>query len=231
MYNFISPKLSLDLFSRYRQLGATNGFELWRLLNKEKDPIRKEQEFFMDIQLQNMSHAKAKNFAESYSLMIELESKVLEYRTVIGKHPNLETLGKILWARLDAATQDKAEDTAGLDFMDYMKMGVHIRELQEKVLGRQGVRSTPASSNRMVDGLQAPGHDHRFINADNSAGQEDRFLNHDRPADQGSDPWNQGEDPWQMVGRGGQIVPGGGNDLDAFNKGKGKSKGGGKDGI
>ena len=165
--------------------------------------------------------------------MFELESKVLEYPSIIGKHPSLETLGKILWARLDIATQEKAEDTAGLDFMDYHKMGVHIREMQEKVLGRQGVRSTPASSNRMVDGLQAPD---RFLNADNSAGQDNRFLNVDNSADQhsagqhsaGSDPWNQGEDPWQMVGRGGAIVPS--NDLDAFGKGKGKSKGGGKDG-
>ena len=90
-------------------MGLVNGFELWRLINKDKDPVRREQAFFMDIDLQNMSHKKSDHFSESYNAMIDLETKVIEYRSVIGSPPNSENLGKILWAMTDLDTQEKAE--------------------------------------------------------------------------------------------------------------------------
>ena len=110
LYDFLAPKLNLTLFNELRQVGTTNGFELWRLLNKKKDPVRKEQAFFMEINLNNMSHHKAKNFSETYDKMLELEKGILEFRATIGMPPDYKTLVKVMWAMMDIDTQEKAED-------------------------------------------------------------------------------------------------------------------------
>ena len=78
----------MELFGRYRQVGLVNSFELWWLINKDKDPVRREQAFFMGIASLNLSHNKSTNFSEAYSAMIDPETKVIEYRAVIGLPPN-----------------------------------------------------------------------------------------------------------------------------------------------
>ena len=71
--------------------------------------------------------------------MIDLETKVIEYRSVIGSPPNHENLGKILWAVTDLDTQEKAEGVETLNFMDYDEFRMHLVDKQEKLVGRQGV--------------------------------------------------------------------------------------------
>ena len=203
-------------------MGLVSGFELWRLINKDKDPVRCEQAFFMDIALQNMSHKKSNHFSETYNAMIDLETKVIEYRAVIGSPTNHESLGKILWAMADTDTQEKAEDFEKLNFMDDDDFRTCLVERQGKLVGRQGVR-TPHSHNRMVDAVQ--------IGVGGNPMPEAACA----PAawsGAAADPWagGTGTDPW-AVGATGAGDFGAGKEngqLDAFGKGgkgkKGKRK-------
>ena len=47
-------------------------------------------------------------------------------------------MGKILWAMTDNDTQEKAEDTDKLNFMDYDDFRLWLVEKQENVDGRRG---------------------------------------------------------------------------------------------
>ena len=83
----------------------------------------------------------------------DVETKVTEYRSVIGSPPNHENLGKSLRAMAHLDTQEKAEGVEKLNFVDYDEFRMHLLDKQEKLVGRQGVRPSH-SHNRMVDAVQ-----------------------------------------------------------------------------
>ena len=155
----------------------------------------------MEINLNNMSHSKAKTLGETYDNVLELEKSILEFRATIRVPPKGETLGKVTWAMMDIDTQEKAKDKDDVDITDFDSLKQFINERHEKNLGRHGVKVP--SHNKMIDAVQPQ-----------TQGSE--------AATGGAYPWaGETSDPWALCTPCDQPP---GLDLDAFGKSKGKGK-------
>ena len=52
LYQLLCARVNLDLSTRFSQEGTTNGFEMWRMINREIDPAKKDADFFLKIKVQ-----------------------------------------------------------------------------------------------------------------------------------------------------------------------------------
>ena len=52
LYQLVTSKLNVNSYTDFKQNDSMNGFELWRQLNRTRDPIRKDIDFHLGIQLQ-----------------------------------------------------------------------------------------------------------------------------------------------------------------------------------
>ena len=65
IYMFLLPKLNTGLAILVGPVDNMNGFELWRSVLKEEDPIHKNEEFHMELDVRQLCSTRCKNFKES----------------------------------------------------------------------------------------------------------------------------------------------------------------------
>ena len=75
LYIFLLPKLSTSLAILLSQVDAMNGFELWRLINQEEDPVRNHARFHMENDIRQLTAKRCKNFKDTIELMTTIEKK------------------------------------------------------------------------------------------------------------------------------------------------------------
>ena len=72
---FLLPKLNTGLAILVGPIDNMNGFELWRSVLKEEDPIHKNEKFHMELDVRQLCSTRCKNFKESMELFMNLEKK------------------------------------------------------------------------------------------------------------------------------------------------------------
>ena len=75
LFALLLPILGPDLGSMSQQVRGQNGFELWRLIAREKDPIMLHASFHMEAEIQKMAWQKCKSFRDTLKVMKELRTK------------------------------------------------------------------------------------------------------------------------------------------------------------
>ena len=56
LYALLSSEVNVDLFAKYSQVGSADGFELWRVIHKDRDPIKKDAGFHFKLEIQKFGH-------------------------------------------------------------------------------------------------------------------------------------------------------------------------------
>ena len=69
-----------------------NGFELWRTLNRAKDPVRKDIAFPLELAIQQMGGSKASTFDDTYAKMLDLEKASKAFRAQTGEKLDVHLL-------------------------------------------------------------------------------------------------------------------------------------------
>ena len=82
---------------------------MWRMINKEEDPIHKNAKFHCELEVRQLSLNKCKNFKETMELISKLEKKAKDFREKIGKALCPLIMKEVLWGAMDEDTQDLAE--------------------------------------------------------------------------------------------------------------------------
>ena len=180
LYQMLSLKLNLDLFTRFSQVGTSNGFELWRQINKDRDPMKKDAHFFLRLEIRNMAaqRGKAANFEETYALFTAMEAKAKNYQAVVGSPIEPATMVEVMWIGMDAETTEKLEKLEG-NYKEYSTLRNWLVEQHEKMIGQWLPVKAGRSSNKMDTSAILPG-----SNSQQRQGEEPQ------------DPWGAGTDPW-----------------------------------
>ena len=84
LYQLISVKLNSSSFADYKDEDSMNGFELWRILNRAKDPVRKDISFHLELAIQQMASSKETSFDGTYAKMLELEKASKSFKSQTG---------------------------------------------------------------------------------------------------------------------------------------------------
>ena len=215
LYQLLSVKLNSSAFADFKDEDNMNGFELWRQLNKSKDPIRQDIAFHLELAIQNMATTRENNFESTYNRMLEIDKAAKNYKSVVGEAVDKQLLSRVLYAVTDddtTALLDRDEKMCGKDHEDfYVRFKEWLNEKFEKQAGRTAVRShqRPRSSAMQVGALDA---------------EAKPQAEEPPPAAPGHDPWATGAaDPWACQPCGDQGW-GSGGFIDAFGKG-GKDRG------
>ena len=167
LYQLLCSRVNLDLFTRFSQEGSTNGFEMWRQVNRDRDdPAKKDAGFFLKIAVQEMAHKRAGNWDETYAFFLVLEGKAKNYRSVVGEPLGHELMSTVMWQVMDNATEDalnKFDSERQFDDLKSMKtwsqLKVWIDERYERSVSRMvPSRSKPTSNTRMdTSAMGTPG--------------------------------------------------------------------------
>ena len=72
---FLLPKLNTALATISSQIDEMDGFNMWRIINKEQDPIHKNTKFHNELDIRQLANTKCKNFKETMELVVKLEKK------------------------------------------------------------------------------------------------------------------------------------------------------------
>ena len=85
LYTFMMPSLNVELATMCKDGFEQNGFEVYRKINEEKDPIHENVEFMLYAELQGMVQKRCRTLAETNELFKALEIKEREFREKTGK--------------------------------------------------------------------------------------------------------------------------------------------------
>ena len=80
LYQLLSVKLNSSAFADFKDEDNMNGFELWRQLNKSKDPIRQDVAFHLELAIQSMASTRETNFESTYNRMLEIDKASKNYK-------------------------------------------------------------------------------------------------------------------------------------------------------
>ena len=156
LYQLISVKLNTATFGDFKDEDMMNGFELWRLLNKAKDPVRKDIAFHLELQIQQMAFTKERTFDATYARMLEIDKAAKNYKAQTGEKVDQHLLARVLYAVAEDDTTDKIDkDDSGVPDKDasefYEKFREWLGEKWEKQAGRTMVRKHQRSGGNNMD--------------------------------------------------------------------------------
>ena len=75
LYIFLLPKLNTGLSVKITQVEEMNGFDLWRMINREEDPMKQDAGLHIEVEIQSTGGQKCRNIKETKALMMKLEAK------------------------------------------------------------------------------------------------------------------------------------------------------------
>ena len=104
LYQLISVKLNSATFSDLKDDEGMNGFEMWRLMDKQKDPIRKDIGFHLEIAIQAMASQREGSFEATHHRLGEIEKAAKHYRATTGEPICKQLLSRVLYATADFDT-------------------------------------------------------------------------------------------------------------------------------
>ena len=84
--------------------GVRDGFELFRRISRDEDPITDTTAYTLRLAFQNMAYNKCKNLEETWKYMSEIEQKLTEYREKTGTEMHEEIKSTVLHGAMDAET-------------------------------------------------------------------------------------------------------------------------------
>ena len=234
LYLVLMPKLGLKHSTELRQVGTTNGFELWRMLNRKVDPPRAEIGFQLKTEIAALAGKEnlCKDFNMSVRFIKHLEQKLKEYVMETGEDVLKlnETLSHVVNQVIDLDTMDRMEEAKiATQTYEDVKVWIQTRDARPRARNRGAVKIDP---NAMQYSVATPEQQAHAAIAPPSP----------PPGMSAQDPWQTGggaPDPWASAPAytstphdawaGGGPPDSWAGDLDAFNKGgkggKGKGKG------
>ena len=158
LYQLISVKLNSSTFSDLKDEEGMNGLELWRQLEKSKDPIRVDVGFHLELAIQAMAHHRESSFDATYARFIEIDKASKNFKAVTGEPANKAMLARVLYAVLDEKTADEVDKADDIpDKMNpefYDKFKDWIIEKMEKHQGRSAIRAYQRPKNNGSNAMQ-----------------------------------------------------------------------------
>ena len=139
LYQLLSVKLNSSAFADFKDEDQMNRFELWRRLNKSKDPIRQDVAFHLELAIQSMASTREGNSESTYKLILEIDNASKNYKSVVGEPLDKQSLAMVLYASTDDETTallDRDEKMCGKDHEDfYVRFMEWLNEKFEKQAG------------------------------------------------------------------------------------------------
>ena len=119
LYKLLMPRLPVALATEFRQVGQTNGFELYRRLVQKLDPPRADASFHLSNEIRGLGASNlCKDFAHTVQFVKFLDSRMDEYRTETGEVFPDSDAARVLAQAIDEDEMGRVEDTEGLDLKD-----------------------------------------------------------------------------------------------------------------
>ena len=136
LYVYLMPRLSAELGASYEDEADQNGFEVFRLVNAEKDPALENLEFHLEGEIQALGQKRCTDLSETFERMKLLDRKAKEYRKKIARQIEEDKLAQSLWQAMDEHTLDLAENNGTSKRWPELKKfveGRHVRQMSRKV--------------------------------------------------------------------------------------------------
>jgi hypothetical protein len=237
LYKLLMPRLPVTLATEFRQVGQTNGFELYRRLVQKLDPPRADASFHLSNEIRGLGAGNlCKDFAHTVNFVKFLDTRMEEYQTETGETFSDSDAARVLSQAIDDATMGLVQDDGELDLKDsregkaYAPVRAWILARDVKLKLRKHTRVRPATK----------GPDDMVYGVDVAQPQPLPGQAPPQTAPAAEDPWHASiaaPDPWATSSAAPPGEPSAaawapqpewqGGDLDAFGKGKGNK--GGKD--
>ena len=179
------PKLPVGLATEFRQVGTTNGFELFRLLAQKLDPPRADCAFHLANELRSCAPAQpCKDFAQTVQFVKYFDQKQLDFTTETGEMFPDSDAARVFSQAIDEDTMGRVDDHEDLSIETYAPVKAWILQREIKLRLRKNTRTSKGKGpDDMVYGVSAA------PPAEAPAGAP--------AADQGPDPWlSAASDPW-----------------------------------
>ena len=200
-YKLLVPKLLIELATELRQVGTSNGFELYRRVIRKIDPPKENDAFHMGKEIQGLGgKGTLKDFGQTCRILEFLEQKRKHFLLEIGTAVPLDDSARVLVSVVDKDTLGRLEDSK-VSLEDYEKLVDRIRSREVNLRSRSARGASAKDPNAMVyDVGEGPA---RFeINtpvtssASSEAGSSQRSASPWTPPAGAQDPWQGAPDPW-----------------------------------
>ena len=209
------PRLNVALSTEFRQIGSTNGFELYRQVVRKLDPPKSDNTFHLANQLRGLGGTSAcKDFPQTVRFLRFFEGKLKEYLRETGQVFPPDDSARVLSQAIDEDTMGRLEDARVPIENNYAGVKQWIFERETKLKARKATRSHTGAgkgSDDMVYGV-----DLKQSGPESATGGVDPWT-----VDGSSDPWTnaatqpRAEDPqWPALG----------GELDAFRQEKERAR-------
>ena len=106
---FLLLKLNTLLSTIVGQVEDNNGFELWRMVNREEDPIRHNAKFQLEVDVRGLGQRKCASFHDTIKLLQVVERRAKEFREKTGEALEGSLMKEVMWGAMDEDTMDIAE--------------------------------------------------------------------------------------------------------------------------
>ena len=144
------PKLPLELATDLRQVGTSNGFELYRRVVRKIDPHKENDAFHMGNDIRGLGgKGTLKDFGQTCRFLTILEQKRKHYLLEIGAAFPLADSARVLVSVVDEDTMGRLKD-AKVTLEDYEKVVDWIRAREVRLTSRSTRGSSGKDPNAMV---------------------------------------------------------------------------------
>ena len=135
LYLFITKRLPKRLATICKGVDGMNGFEAYRLVNEEADPVMENVELQMSMEINKLATIRCKTVTETKRLTEILDEKKHEYRAKTGKVIEDKALTQVLWLAMDDSTTDAAA------LKDMNRISGTYKELKEFILNAERLKT------------------------------------------------------------------------------------------
>ena len=129
LYKLLMPRLNLSLSTEFRQIGTSNGFELFRKVIRKLDPPKSDNTFHLANEIRGLGGTSpCKDFAQTCRFLLFLENRLKEFLIETGTSFLPADAARVLSQAVDEDTLGRLEDASLPPEDNYERVKNWIRE-------------------------------------------------------------------------------------------------------